>query len=250
VGLQRTQPQEKSEFQLRPSEVIFTLVGLATVVWNFVRFSEQPEFFSWWVLLLIPLGWLGADFVSGVVHWAGDTWGTEKTPILGWRFVRPFRFHHAYPLDMLKTNFWTTNGDTVLAAMPMLLFPFFMPLDTTWGLALGVTVCIMGIGGMWTSQLHLWSHMKTPPRLVRWAQNCRLILTRPHHQKHHKVPFQANYCITNGWCNPILTAIGFFPVMEFVVSKLTGLKPRPETENDRIAAENEARENAAAAGAA
>jgi ubiquitin-conjugating enzyme E2 variant len=70
--------------------------------------------------------------------------------------------------------------------------------------------------------------MRAPPRLARVLQRCRLILTRPHHWRHHKAPFRANYCITTGWCNPLLTRVRFFPALEWLVSKLTGLKPRPE----------------------
>jgi ubiquitin-conjugating enzyme E2 variant len=207
---------------------MFVLAGVALAVGLLVRFTLAPEFWDWPTLLMIFLGLAGADFVSGVVHWAGDTWGTEQTPVIGWRFVRPFRFHHAYPLDMLKSNFFATNGDTVLGAAPLLLFPLVLPLEPVWWLRLGVCVWAMGVFGMWTSQFHLWAHMKKPPLVARVLQRCRLILSARHHQRHHKSPFQINYCITTGWCNPLLARIRFFPAMEWVVSKLTGLCPRPE----------------------
>ncbi|MDY3563148.1 fatty acid desaturase family protein [Gemmata sp. JC673] len=195
---------------------------------SLVRFVAAPGFWDWPTLVLIPLGLLGADFVSGFVHWAGDTWGTPKTPLVGWRFVRPFRFHHAYPLDMVKSNFFTTNGDNVLGASPFLIAPLFFPTEPIGWLYAGVFVWAIGAFAMWTSQFHLWAHMKNPPRFARVLQSCRLILTKDHHQKHHKLPYQANYCITTGWCNPFLTAIRFFPAMEWVVSRATGMTPRPD----------------------
>jgi plasmanylethanolamine desaturase len=231
MGVERTQPADESEFPVRATEVAFVLVGIALVVGNFVRFALVPEFWDWPTPLLILLGLAGADFVSGVVHWAGDTWGTERTPVVGWRFVRPFRFHHAYPLDMLKSNFFSTNGDTVLGAMPLLLIPFALPVDSVWWLRIAVFVCSAGMFGMWTSQFHLWAHTKRPPLAVRVLQRCRLILSPRHHRRHHKSPFQANYCITTGWCDPLLTRIRFFPAMEWVVSKVTGLRPRPSSQN-------------------
>ena len=35
-------------------------------------------------------GYLAADFISGFVHWAGDTIGDAQTPIFGPNFVTPF----------------------------------------------------------------------------------------------------------------------------------------------------------------
>ena len=228
MSVERTRPAEESEFPVLPSEVAFVLVGLGLAIGSLVRLALAPEFWDWPTPLLILLGLAGADFISGVIHWAGDTWGTTKTPVVGWRFVRPFRFHHAHPLDMLKSNFFTTNGDNVFAVLPLLALPYALPVEPGAWLWVGVFVWGVGFFAMWTSQFHLWAHAKQPPRVVRALQWCRLILTRQHHQRHHKAPFRANYCITTGWCNPILTHIRFFPAMEWVVSRLTGLRPRPE----------------------
>src|SRR5262249_13952335 len=141
------QQVEKSEFPLQPIEVVSVLVALALVATHFVRFSLVPEFWDWPTLLLIPLGLLGADFTSGMVHWVGDTWGHERTPILGPRFIKPFRFHHAHPLDMLKSHFFTTNGDTALGSLPFLLIPFAIPLEPNGWLWAGVFVWACGVWG-------------------------------------------------------------------------------------------------------
>jgi ubiquitin-conjugating enzyme E2 variant len=42
-------------------------------------------------------GWLLADLFSGLVHWALDSFGSVRTPVLGPAFIRPFREHHADP---------------------------------------------------------------------------------------------------------------------------------------------------------
>ena len=116
----------------------------------------------------------------------------------------------------------------MLAASPMLIIPLFFPVtDSTGWLWAGVFVCSSGFFGMWTSQFHLWSHMKHPPRAVRFFQKYRIILSKEHHQRHHKAPYQTNYCITTGWCNPVLGRIGFWPALEWVVSKSTGATVRP-----------------------
>lgn len=218
----------KSEFPLHPIEIVSVVAAIGLVVTHLVLFVAVPELWHWSTAALVLLGLVVADFVSGVMHWAGDTWGDESTPWIGQRFVRPFRFHHAHPLDMLKSNFFTTNGDTALAALPFLLIPFALPLDTPFRL---VAVLLVSVGGwgMWTSQFHRWAHTKSPPRVVAWFQRRGLLLSLEHHRRHHKLPFTANYCITTGWCNPLLTAIGFFPALEWTLARLSGLRPRGES---------------------
>lgn len=220
---------QTSEFPLQPIEVFSVLAALALVIASAVRFGLEPAFWDWPALVLIVAGLLAADFVSGVVHWVGDTWGTERTPVLGKRLIRPFRFHHAHPLDMLKSHFFTTNGDTAMASLPFLLIPFALPLNGGW-LWVAVFVWSVGAWGMWTSQFHQWAHMTNPPRAVRVLQRFGLILSRRHHTRHHKEPFVRNYCITTGWCDPLLTRVRFFEAAEWTVTKLTGLKPRPDAD--------------------
>jgi len=218
----------KSEFRLKATEVFSVLGALALVLVHLIRFAQIPELWGWPLPVLLLAALPAADFVSGFVHWFGDTWGDERTPFLGQPFIRPFRFHHAEPLNMLHSNFFTTNGDTALASLPYLAVPFAIPLDHTWGRIAAVFFCGIGVWGMWTSQFHMWAHMKSPPRVVAWLQQRRLILGPNHHWQHHKSPFTRNYCITTGWCDPILTRLRFFPTLEWGITKLTGIRPRRE----------------------
>ena len=70
---------------------LVTAVGLMVV--HAVRFVQAPGLPSWTVLLAVALGLPAADFLSGFVHWAGDTWGRVTTrwigPRLGWRRGAP-----------------------------------------------------------------------------------------------------------------------------------------------------------------
>ena len=77
---------------------------------------------SWWeAILLVPqlvvqllLGWLLADFLSGVLHWIEDRFGRgrEHWPVLGQLIFAPNLLHHADPTDFLRASFvgrnWTT----------------------------------------------------------------------------------------------------------------------------------------------
>ncbi|MGH7856030.1 MAG: fatty acid desaturase CarF family protein, partial [Candidatus Binatia bacterium] len=72
----------------------------------------------------------------------------------------------------------------------------------------------------------LWAHHPMPSRPVRFLQRLRLILSPGHHAAHHAAAFDRDYCITTGWLDPVLDAIGFFPALEGAVSRLTGAVPR------------------------
>jgi ubiquitin-conjugating enzyme E2 variant len=46
------------------------------------------------------------------------------------------------------------------------------------------------------------------------------------HDIHHESPFAKYYCITTGWLNAPLTAIGFFSTLERIIMRTTGAIPR------------------------
>ena len=65
--------------------------------------------------------------------------------------------------------------------------------------------------------------MRAPP-VARWLQRRRVLLSPEAHAKHHTAPFNAYYCITAGWFNPLLERTRFFRRLEKVIERTTGLK--------------------------
>jgi plasmanylethanolamine desaturase len=193
-----------------------------------IRFARAAGLFSWWLPFVVLAAMGLADFVSGVVHWVADTWWSETMPILGQRFLRPFRVHHVNPDDFLRRDFIDCNGDVAMLTLPLLLSAFFIPLSGELSRLAAVAVVAFSAAALPTNQVHQWAHMRPPPRLICGLQRCGLLLSVRQHQRHHTTPYVMNYCIATGWCNRPLTAINFFSALEWAVSRCTGLQPRQD----------------------
>ncbi len=160
------------------------------------------------VVCAIVLGYVLADGVSGFVHFLGDSFGSEKTPIIGKTFIAPFRIHHTDPVDITRHDFLATNGNNCLGSLPLMLFMhlFLAPRMTGSVLLSFIFLAsfslVMSIFA--TNQIHKWAHMKKPPFGVSLLQRSRLILSPKHHAVHHIAPHNKYFCITTGWLNPII----------------------------------------------
>jgi ubiquitin-conjugating enzyme E2 variant len=202
------------------------IAAITLIAHNTLRLADVSAFSSWWVPWLLLAALPAADIGSGLVHWTADTWGSESMPVLGPRFLRPFRVHHQNPEDILRRDFIDLNGDVAMLAVPLLLLASALPVEEALACAVVFFLVALCLCSLPTNQFHQWAHMSEPPAFVRWLQQRRLILSREHHRRHHIAPFASHYCITFGWCNPLLAAIGFFPSLERWISRATGAMPR------------------------
>jgi plasmanylethanolamine desaturase len=202
--------------------------ALVLIALNAARFATEPRLVAWWLPLVLVAGVVAADFASGVVHWTADTWGRESLPVVGIRFLRPFRIHHVNPDDLCERDFIDCNGDVALLVCPLLLGSWLVPLESDLLGATSLLTAVFGAATLPTNQVHQWAHMPRPPRLVAWLQRRGWILSRAAHQRHHAEPYTASYCITTGWCNRALDRLGFFRAAERVIARVTGLVPRDD----------------------
>ena len=181
-----------------------------------------------WIALATIAGYIGADLFSGLVHWGFDTWGRPATPVLGKAFIIPFRIHHVDPKDITRHGFIATNGHNCLATVPVLAGALFIPLTTGWGAPLLVLLLSLCLGIFGTNQFHKWAHEDEAGPIVDWMQRLHLILPRVHHSVHHTAPYLHHYCITSGWLNEPLRAIGFFRALERAIRFVTKAVPRQD----------------------
>jgi ubiquitin-conjugating enzyme E2 variant len=184
------------------------------------------------------LGYLGADFLSGMVHWFCDTWGSISWPLVGQTVLRTFREHHFDSKAITRHDFVETNGSNAAIGMvPMLCTLPLTPQESLWSWGAVLCGCTMSFFILMTSQIHKWAHSDEPPRPVAFLQRWNLILSPQHHDKHHTAPFTRNYCITAGWLNPVAEYFRVFPRLERLITLTTGVEPRKDPLSDQLIAE-------------
>ena len=213
-------------YELTRSQVILSILALAAAFVLLAalgfRVAVGVDLWRWWIPVAFVAGITAADLASGLVHWGADTWGRDDLPVIGHRLLVPFRIHHVNPDDFLRRRFIDTNGDVAVVAIPVLVGLNAVPLEVGWG----ACVVLFGLGfcgiGVFTNQIHQWSHMPAPPGPIRMLQDCGLLLGREEHARHHDRPYDVHYCITTGWCNRPLERLGVFRRLETAIAGLTG----------------------------
>jgi hypothetical protein len=106
-------------------ELTYMLITLALWAWHLYR-SVQVKQNPVSVIIGFFVGLLTVDFISGLAHWACDTWGTFYTPIFGPTLIRAFRMHHVDPQDITRHGFIETNASTCYPAPPWLIAGILM----------------------------------------------------------------------------------------------------------------------------
>lgn len=219
----------------RVQEVIcvYSCIGLMLInlylILKHLRMDRISE-----VIFSAICGIVTADFGSGFVHWAADTWGSIELPIIGKNFLRPFREHHIDPTSITRHDWIETNGDNFMIGIPILLkltLIFYNSSSTEiqaeYPFCAYLFLCSIFVAI--TNQIHKWSHTYFGlPVWVQILQNYHIILPRKHHRIHHVAPHESYFCITTGWLNWPLEKIKFWSTLESLVTFFTGYKPRED----------------------
>jgi plasmanylethanolamine desaturase len=202
------------------------------MVWLAARVIPHVPESPWLILAAVICGYLAADFVSGYVHWLGDTWGSLKTPLLGNAMIRPFREHHVDQKAITRHDFVETNGNNCLISIPVGVMCVCIPLGAgdyhSLRLFMATFLGAMIFWVMATNQFHKWAHTDDPPPVVAFLQRMHLILPPEHHAIHHAAPYSKYYCITVGWLNWPLHKLRFFQTAEKLTTAWLGWLPRQD----------------------
>ena len=176
------------------------------------------------VLATFLLSVVVGDFGTGVFHWSVDNYGSINTPIFG-SVCEAFQGHHNTPWTITFRSFINNTYKIAIGTfLPLALLTvsgaqdyirMFMALFINWWLI--------------SQEFHKYTHFKNQeenvPAFWRALGNAGIILPKSMHGKHHTSPFQGNYCILTGWCNPILDETQFFRKLEKIVYETTGNEP-------------------------
>lgn len=158
-----------------------------------------------------------ADFVSGLVHWAEDSYGSETTPILGRWIVAPNVLHHRDASAFVGNNWLESSWDLACVGV-LVLAGAWLAGVLSWHVWLFVLL------GANANQIHKWNHMNRTcvPAPVRWLRACGLLQSPRHHAGHHRGEKNTRYCVITGAVNPALDALGFWRLLERLLEPLLG----------------------------
>jgi hypothetical protein len=150
------------------------------------------------------IGWILADFVTGAFHWWEDCFGRAEWPVIGPWLIAPNRLHHTQPLAFTRHGFWARNGASVMAAA-------VIGSALCWALGPSVWLAALCLGGALANEVHRYAH--EPSRAPRWIlilQQVGMMQSPKEHARHHRPPYEANYCVLTDWLNPLFEATGFW----------------------------------------
>jgi plasmanylethanolamine desaturase len=185
----------------------------------------------------VAMGLVCADFLSGLMQYTFDRFMSPTTPLLGAAFVTPFRQHHSDPVDITQHGLFPTLGNSALALVPLLIAAKVgIPLHSLPAQLAMATLTSTMMFLFLTNQFHQWAHRVDVPASVAWLQARGLMLSQQHHLQHHSFPYESYYCITVGWLNRPLVAIGFWKTCDFLLAKVCGFHRHEEPhawEHDR-----------------
>lgn len=201
--------------------VIAFAVLVPMLIRRLLAATEGPGDVLLLVVAAVP-ALLLADVFSGLVHWWGDTFFDERTPILGPTIIHGFREHHDFPERMTEHGFLELNGASCLALLPPLAGAMALDLEGRGGIVLDAFVSWFALAAGATNQLHMWAHAARRPALVTWAQERGWVLAPRQHAAHHAPPHRRAYCVNTGWANRPLDRVDAFPRLERAVRAITG----------------------------
>ena len=194
--------------------MLLTHIGNIIFYWEWVLslyrlgygfYEQQSSILD--IIIRISLGfyfamWL-CDVIAGTVHWFGDT-----------ADMYFFSYHHRDSRYMTRQSYVHHCWDSL--ALALILSVIIPPFRTS---ALLTTVRIIACQA---NEAHMWAHCtsKEIPPLVKSLQSTTVILSWKSHKDHHKPPHLKDYCVFNGWANPIMNKILRGPVTQWVETNI------------------------------
>lgn len=168
-----------------------------------------------------------ADFLTGLFHWAEDTYSTNnwKEPLLS-QVVLPNINHHKQPSAIAAMgNVFTRNYVSVFLFLCVFFVLFLIGFES-------LDLFCIGLLASFGNEVHVWNHRKADQnnRLIQFLQDACLVQTRAQHNKHHVTPYDRYYCTLTNVMNAALESIHFWRIVERLLFVLFSLSPARGTQ--------------------
>lgn len=179
-------------------------------------------------VLAVLVGYFLSDVASGLVHWATDTWFSERQ--FG-RLIAIAREHHTHPGHILGYRFLENatlgSAPSALFIGPVAIAIAFAP-RSSFLYAVMIVLLLISLTLLFGTSLHNIGHRKVRSPVLKVAQKLRLVITPAYHHVHHGGDQTTRYCTVNGWANPLLDRIDFWRRLERLIHRVTGAVPRED----------------------
>ena len=199
---QRSSMGSDSVVERRRRELFFKVLNLSGFWFlglTAVYFSDA--LLTVWFPVQIVLAWLGADLLSGFVHWFIES-VLSRFSSFDW-LVTPFLEHHATSTLEDETWYITFSHIGILAsAFLSILYVFPLP-----PFFVGYWIWLVAIAYM-NQAIHRLCHrpLADRPRWFAKIQDWGLVLTAEHHAVHHD-QLDRNYCLVSGHADLLLNRL-------------------------------------------
>lgn len=163
------------------------------------------------------------DFLSGLLHWMEDAYGSEDFPITGKLVTKPNILHHHDPRAFTRNSwFYSARLLIVISGVPLLIAYLAGVGNWMWILA-----AVLGANA---NEFHKWAHRSPQENgpVITFFQRIGILQSVAHHAEHHKGYKNSHYCVLTNFLNPVLDGIGLWTGLEKALEAVFGLKRRPD----------------------
>ena len=173
---------------------------------------------------IVLAGYFLADVISGLIHWATDTWFFEEK--VG-RAMSILREHHSHPHHVLDYGF-LEHASLGSAPAALILGPMVIVIAqctlSVLNFACMLLCAELAVCLLFLSSFHNLGHRYSKYKVIRFAQRHQLLMSPRHHAVHHRTMIE-RYCAINGWANYVFDQYLIWRRLERIIHRHTGEVP-------------------------
>jgi len=153
-------------------------------------------------VLSVAAGLYTSDALSGFLHLFFDRY-KGNLPVLR-EEARIFQDHHIPPFKINESPISIVLHNSIIIAPPMVAAFINYKYDLPSYIVLYEIVTIYGL--YMSDFVHGLCHDKRANQFVKWLRKQNLLIRRRTHKLHHGT-LNSNYCMLNGWANPLVNTL-------------------------------------------